>query len=82
MLQYKGNAGNTKQTVLDLLRGEGIFRPADCGGRGTCGKCRVRFLEGAPAPTEEEQKKLTAEQLQDGVRLACRSCPEGAFTVE
>ena len=42
----------------------------------------MRFLEGAPAPTEEEQKKLTAEQLQDGVRLACRSCPEGAFTVE
>lgn len=82
MLQYKGNAGDTKQTVLEILRGEGIFLPADCGGRGTCGKCRVRFLEGAPAPTEEEQKKLTAEQLQDGVRLACRSCPEGAFTVE
>ena len=82
MLQYKGNAGDTRQTVLEILRGEGIFLPADCGGRGTCGKCRVRFLEGAPAPTEEEQKKLTAEQLQDGVRLACRSCPEGAFTVE
>ena len=82
MLQYKGNAGDTKQTVLEILRGEGIFLPADCGSRGTCGKCRVRFLEGAPAPTEEEQKKLTAEQLQAGVRLACRSCPEGAFTVE
>ena len=82
MLHYTGNAGNTKQTVLDILRGEGIFLPADCGGRGTCGKCRVRFLDGAPAPVDEELKKLTPEQLQDGVRLACRSCPEGAFTVE
>ena len=82
MLQYTGTAGKTKQTVLELLRGEGIFLPADCGGRGTCGKCRVRFLDGVPAPTEEEQKKLTVEQMQDGVRLACRACPEGVFTIE
>ena len=82
MLQYTGTAGETKQTVLELLRAEGIFLPADCGGRGTCGKCRVRFLDGAPVPTEEEQKKLTAEQLQDGVRLACRACPEDIYTIE
>lgn len=82
MLQYTGTALQNNQTVLERMRREGIFLPADCGGRGTCGKCRVRFLEGAPDPTEEERKKLTQEQLQDGVRLACRACPEGRFTVE
>ena len=82
MLRYEGNACRERLTVLELLRREGIFLPADCGGRGTCGKCRVRFADGAPDPTEEERKKLTEAQLRDGVRLACRACPEGAFVIE
>lgn len=28
---------------MELMRREGVFLPADCNGRGTCGKCRVRF---------------------------------------
>ena len=82
MQQYSGTQKENRQTALELLREDGIFLPADCGGRGTCGKCRVRFLTGAPDATEEEKKKLTCEQLQDGVRLACRACPDGAFTLE
>ena len=81
MQQFTGE-GNGKTTVLELLQKEGIFLPADCGGRGTCGKCRVRFLSAAPDPAEEEIKKLSEAQREAGMRLACRSCPAGAFTVE
>ncbi len=31
----------TNETVLDLLRKEQLFLTADCGGTGTCGKCKV-----------------------------------------
>lgn len=44
-----------------------------CGGRGTCGKCKV-VAGGALSPlTPEEQAHLTPEELAAGVRLACRT---------
>ncbi|MCL2513537.1 MAG: ASKHA domain-containing protein [Oscillospiraceae bacterium] len=35
------------ESVLDILRRNGIPQPADCGGAGVCGKCRV-FIENNP----------------------------------
>ena len=69
-------AGAAGQTVMELLQEAGIYLDAVCGGRGTCGKCKVRFLEGAPSPTEEEQKKLPTAELEKGYRLACKSIPK------
>ena len=44
-----------------------------CGGFGVCGKCKVRFTRGdLPAPTLEEQRHLSAQELSEGWRLACR----------
>ena len=74
--------GDGALSVLAQMQRAGIPLSADCGGRGTCGKCTVRFRSGAPEPEEEERKKLTAQELSDGYRLACRCCPEGAFEVE
>lgn len=33
------------ETVMDVLRRAGVAPDAPCGGRGTCGKCRVRIAE-------------------------------------
>lgn len=35
------------ESLLDILRRWGIFMDAPCGGRGRCGKCRVRILSGS-----------------------------------
>ena len=44
-----------------------------CGGRGTCGKCKV-VARGALSPvSEEERRLLSAEELAKGVRLSCRT---------
>lgn len=44
-----------------------------CGGFGVCGKCKVRFTQGTPpAPTAEELRHLSAQELAGGWRLACR----------
>ena len=82
MQRFAGKTETEKMTVLELLQKEGIFLPAACGGRGTCGKCKVRFLSGAPEPVEEEKKKFSSEELSEGMRLACRSCPSGKFEIE
>lgn len=42
-----------------------------CGGKGTCGKCRVRAF-GALSPLGSEEKKfLTEEEIASGMRLSC-----------
>lgn len=69
------------KTLLSLLRERGIYLEAPCGGTGTCGRCTVQFLEGAPAVTEREKKYLTREELHRGVRLACMTKPAGVCKI-
>ena len=51
--------------------------PALCSGLGCCGKCRVRFISAPPESCAAEKMTLTAEELAQNVRLACRhqACP-------
>lgn len=71
-----------KNSLLTQLRGEGHILAACCGGRGTCGKCRVRFLYGAPEANDEEKGLLSPEALKDGWRLACQTYVKGIFELE
>lgn len=74
------------QTVLESLIGAGIFLRTDCGGKGSCGKCRVKMAAGAAggvgAPDESEIKILGRSDLSEGVRLACRLTISGDITLE
>ncbi|MFC2077354.1 ASKHA domain-containing protein [Candidatus Bipolaricaulota bacterium] len=58
-------------TYLDALRVNGIDLAASCGGARTCGECRIRFASSSPEPTEGDRMQLTADQIEDGWRLAC-----------
>lgn len=61
------------KTLLEVLREKGIDLESTCGGRGTCGKCRVRLLEGKRQPyTAAEEKHLSAAEKNRGVVLACQ----------
>lgn len=71
-----------KQNVLHALQEAGEYVAAYCGGNGTCGKCRVRFIHSAPAPTEAESQFFTEEELAKGWRLACMTETEGPVTIE
>lgn len=68
-------------TVLEAAARLGLSVEAPCGGRKLCGKCRVAFATQAPEPTSVERELLSAEDLADGVRLACRSRPPGDATL-
>lgn len=54
---------------------------ADCGGRGTCGKCLVRVRGEVSAPSADEQRLLGVAALTSSVRLACRVRVLGDATV-
>lgn len=56
---------------------------APCGGRGTCGKCKVLVTSGNPGPvSNEERHLLTHEELQGGIRLACTCRPAESLSVQ
>jgi len=79
-------SAETGQTVLEALIGAGIFLRTDCGGKGSCGKCRVKLVAGtaerAAAPDESEIKMLAPSDLSDGVRLACKLEISGDISLE
>ncbi|MCR5487554.1 MAG: ASKHA domain-containing protein [Lachnospiraceae bacterium] len=79
-MEYEGclEAG---KTLLQLLQEKGIPLSADCGGRGSCGKCRVQFLTEAPKTDEIEERLLTEQERAEGIRLACRCRKEGGFRI-
>jgi uncharacterized 2Fe-2S/4Fe-4S cluster protein (DUF4445 family) len=65
-----------EQTVLEALINAGIFLRTDCGGKGICGKCRVRLEPGSAgkviAADESETRILKPSEISEGMRLACK----------
>ena len=70
------------RSLLEILQKEGHFVSAPCGGRGTCGKCVVRYRKNPTPPSGADMEKLTKEQIKSGFRLACQSYPKEPFEVE
>ncbi len=65
-----GPRGKLLSVFLDQ---NGIETERPCGGNGRCGKCRVRYLDGAPSPNSFDERFLTEKELKEGVRLLCKS---------
>lgn len=51
----------------------GLSIDSPCGGVGTCGKCRVRFISGIPAAGQADCEILDEAEIQAGWRLACQT---------
>lgn len=60
-------------TLLDAAVASGVEIESVCGGRGTCAKCRVIVSGGVSATSDQERRKLSAEELAQGYRLACQA---------
>lgn len=67
--QLTGKAGSK---LLDILADGGVPVPNACGGKGTCGQCRVTVHAGAGPVLPTEAAKLTRRDVREGVRLACQ----------
>ncbi len=49
-----------------------VFIPSACGGKGTCGYCRVKVHEGGGSVLATEQMVLTPQEVREHKRLACQ----------
>jgi len=59
-------------TLLSTLADQKIFIPSACGGKGTCGVCTAKVLEGGGAVLPTERSHITRGEEREGVRLTCQ----------
>ncbi|MCB2225030.1 MAG: DUF4445 domain-containing protein [Desulfarculaceae bacterium] len=69
-----------EQNLLQAAQAAGVGLEAPCGGKGLCGKCRVR-PEGEATPPTPGEKALLGPRLAEGLRLACQCALPGGGTV-
>ena len=62
--------------ILTYLQDHSIPLPAHCGGKGICGMCRVFVCQGTVPVSLEDQSFFSAEEINQGWRLACCDVPE------
>lgn len=74
-------AAKPGQTLLEALRENGLYAPAICGGRGTCGKCAVRITQNAPSASHADEAFFSVQALAEGGRLACTAPVEDGMEV-
>ncbi len=72
----------TGENLMELFQREGFFVPSDCAGAGTCGKCRVQLFSAQMPVSESDRNFLSSDQINAGIRLACRFVPESDCRVE
>lgn len=65
------------QKIIEAAEQAGIEIESICGGRGLCGKCRIKIIsrkEDMPL-TPQEKKIMRNEEIRNGYRLACMVKP-------
>jgi Na+-transporting NADH:ubiquinone oxidoreductase subunit F len=66
---YKVEGG---ASLLSTLAGEKLFLPSGCGGKGSCGTCKCKVIEGAGPLLPTETPYLSDEEQKSNVRLSCQ----------
>jgi Na+-transporting NADH:ubiquinone oxidoreductase subunit F len=59
-------------TLLGTLAQNRIFIPSACGGKGTCGVCKVNVLSGGGALLPTETSHVSRGEAREGCRLSCQ----------
>ena len=69
-------------TLLGTLAANKIFIPSACGGKGSCGVCKVSVTEGGGAMLPTEVSHINRGEEREGVRLACQVKVKGDMGIE
>ena len=59
-------------SLLSTLSQEGIFLPSACGGKGSCGQCKLQVPAGGGDILDSEKGHFTRKQVKENWRLGCQ----------
>ncbi len=60
------------QTLLSSLYSNDIFIPSACGGKGSCGHCKITVTSGGGPVLPTETSYLDRKEIRSNLRLACQ----------
>lgn len=60
------------KSLLSTMADANIFLPSACGGKGSCGQCKVEIKEGGGEILPTEAVHFSRKQIKEGYRLACQ----------
>ena len=79
--------GDTKLTVnqggsvMATLNENGIYLPSACGGKASCGQCKLQILKGGGEILDSEKPHFTRKEIKDNWRLGCQAKIKGDMEV-
>jgi Na+-transporting NADH:ubiquinone oxidoreductase subunit F len=59
-------------SLMTTLNENGIFLPSACGGKASCGQCKVQVLSGGGEILDSEKPHFTRKQIKENWRLGCQ----------
>ena len=80
--------GDTKLTVdqgnsvMATLNENGIYLPSACGGKASCGQCKLQILSGGGEILDSEKPHFTRKEIKDNWRLGCQAKIKGDMEVK
>lgn len=72
---------NAGSTLLSTLAERKIFIPSACGGKGSCGVCKVTVLDGGGSILPTELSHIARGEAREGVRLSCQVKVKGDMQI-
>ena len=80
--------GDTKLTVdqgnsvMATLNENGIYLPSACGGKASCGQCKLQILSGGGEILDSERPHFSRKEIKDNWRLGCQAKVKGDMEVK
>lgn len=71
-----------RTTLFNAANWAGLAIDSTCGGKGTCGKCKVQITQGAFAVHDSDHRYFSPDEIDQGWRLSCCAHIESDCVVE
>lgn len=70
------------ENLLSTLAENGIHLPSACGGKGSCGQCKLQVMEGGGEILDVEKGHFTRKQMMNHYRLGCQCKVKGDLKIK
>lgn len=69
-------------SIMATLNENGIYLPSACGGKASCGQCKLQVLSGGGEILDSERPHFTRKQIKENWRLGCQCKVKGDMGVK
>lgn len=69
-------------SIMSTLTQNGIYLPSACGGKGSCGQCKLQVIEGGGEILDSERPHFSRKEIKNNWRLGCQCKVKGDLKVK